>query len=75
MSASARDFYNFMKHLFGTNPESTRYQKPLLLGTQVVPIQIGEQLQTSETNTTPLGERAGIADGYGNSGTWTDTPP
>jgi hypothetical protein len=73
VSASARDFYNFMKHLFGTNPESTRYQKPLLLGTQVIPIQIGEQLQTSQTTTgdngSPLGERAGVADGYGNSGT------
>lgn len=70
VSASARDFYNFMKHIFGTNPESTRYQKPLLLGTQVVPIQIGEQLQTSETTSnSPLGDRGGIADGYGNSGT------
>lgn len=73
VSASARDFYNFMKHIWGTNPESTRYSKPLLLGTQVVPIQIGEQLQTSQTTTgangSPLGERGGIADGYGNSGT------
>lgn len=76
VSASARDFYNFMKHLFGTNPESTRYQKPLLLGTQVVPIQISEQLQTSQTTKStdsqfgsPLGERAGVADGFGNSGT------
>ena len=72
VSASARDFYNFMKHLFGTNPESTRYQKPLLLGTEVVPVQIGEQLQTSQTTTgvngSPLGERGGIADGYGNGG-------
>ena len=72
VSASARDFYNFMKHIFGTNPESTRYQKPLLLGTEVVPVQIGEQLQTSQTTTgingSPLGERGGIADGYGNGG-------
>lgn len=73
VSASARDFYNFMKTIFGTNPESTRYQKPLLLGTQVIPVQISEQLQTSQTTTgltgSPLGERAGVADGYGNSGT------
>lgn len=73
VSASARDFYNFMKHIWGTNPESTRYSKPLLLGTQVIPIQIGEQLQTSQTtigdNGSPLGERGGVADGYGNSGT------
>lgn len=72
VSASARDFYNFMKHIFGTNPESTRYQKPLLLGTEVVPIQISEQLQTSQTTTgvsgSPLGERGGVADGYGNGG-------
>lgn len=70
LSGSARDFYNFMKHLFGTNPESTRYQKPLLLGTEVVPVQIGEQLQTSEsTSSSPLGDRAGVADAYGNGGT------
>lgn len=70
LSGSARDFYNFMKHLFGTNPESTRYQKPLLLGTDVVPVQIGEQLQTSEsTSSSPLGDRAGVADAYGNGGT------
>lgn len=68
-SASARDFYNFMKYNFGTNPESTRYKKPLLLGTKVIPIQISEQLQTSETSNTPLGERAGVADAYGNGGT------
>lgn len=69
-SASARDFYNFMKYNFGTSPESTRYKKPLLLGTKIIPIQIGEQLQTSEsTQSSPLGERAGIADGYGNGGT------
>lgn len=72
-STSARDFYNFMKYTFDTNPESTRYSKPLLLGTQVVPIQIGEQLQTSQTtqgeNGSPLGERAGIAEGFGSQGT------
>jgi hypothetical protein len=72
-SASARDFYNFMKYNFGTNPESTRYNKPLLLGTKVIPIQIGEQLQTSQTTNgddgSPLGDRAGVADGYGSGGT------
>ena len=69
-SASARDFYNFMKYNFGTNPESTRYNKPLLLGTKIIPIQIGEQLQTSQTTeTSPLGDRAGVADGYGSGGT------
>lgn len=65
-SESARDFYNFMKYNFGTNPESTRYQKPLLLGTKVIPIQISEQLQTSQTtDDSALGQRAGVADGYG----------
>lgn len=69
-SASARDFYNFMKYNFATNPESTRYNKPLLLGTKIIPIQIGEQLQTSQTTeTSPLGDRAGVADGYGSGGT------
>lgn len=72
-STSARDFFNFMKYNFGTNPESTRYSKPLLLGTEVVNIQIGEQLQTSQTTQgddgSPLGTRGGVAEGFGSAGT------
>ena len=65
----ARDFRTWLDMQFGEKP-SEDYQPPLLLGTQVCPIQIGEQLQTSETTSaSPLGERAGIADGYSNSGT------
>lgn len=70
VSSTAQDFYHFMMRLFGTNPESTRYNRPLLLGTDIVPVQIGEQLQTSEsTSSSPLGERAGVADGSGRGGT------
>lgn len=72
-SASARDFFNFMKYNFGTNPESTRYSKPLLLGTEVINIQVGEQLQTSQTTQgddgSPLGTRGGVAEGFGSAGT------
>ena len=65
--AWSRDFYNFMTHEYGAEPESAKYDKPLLLGTQRVPIMISEQLQTSaSTDDSPLGSRAGVAEGYGN---------
>lgn len=65
----ARDFVTWMQMQYGETP-SDDYDNPLLLGTQVCPIQIGEQLQTSETtSSSPLGERAGTAEGYSNSGT------
>lgn len=65
----ARDFRTWLDMQFSETPNE-EHQPPLLLGTQVIPIQIGEQLQTSETTSqSPLGERAGVADGYSNSGT------
>lgn len=65
----AKDFVTWMQMQYGEKP-SDDYDNPLLLGTQVCPIQIGEQFQTSETtSSSPLGERAGTAEGYSNSGT------
>lgn len=68
----AKDFITWMEMQYGEKPTND-YQLPLLLGTQVVPVQIGEQLQTSQTTTgvtgSPLGERAGVADAYGSNGT------
>lgn len=70
---SARDFVSFMSSSYGEKPRE-RYIKPVFLGSQVVKVQIGEQLQTSEsTSSSPLGERAGVADGYGSSGTINET--
>lgn len=68
----AKDFVHWLKMQYGETPSDT-YQLPLLLGTQICPVQIGEQLQTSQTTQgaggSPLGERAGVGDGYSNSGT------
>lgn len=70
---SARDFVSFMTSSYGEKPRET-YVKPVFLGSQVLKVQIGEQLQTSEsTSSSPLGERAGVADGYGSSGTINET--
>lgn len=70
---SAKDFVSFMNSSYGEKPRE-RYIKPVFLGSQVVKIQIGEQLQTSESSgDSPLGERAGVADGYGSSGTINET--
>ena len=69
-NAFARDFYSWMQANFGVSPNSIVNQRPLLLGTKVVPVQIGEQLQTSQsTDSSPLGERGGTAEGYGNGST------
>lgn len=68
----AKDFVTWMQMQYNEKPDDD-YSLPRLLGTQIVPVQIGEQLQTSQTtfgaSGSPLGERAGIADAYGNSGT------
>lgn len=59
-NAFARDFYSWMQANFGVSPNSIVNQRPLLLGTKVIPVQIGEQLQTSQTtDSSPLGERGG----------------
>lgn len=69
-SAWSRDIYNFFKTHFGSTPKTVEYHTPLLLGTSKVQINIGEQLQTSESSSSsPLGSRAGIAEGFGNGNT------
>lgn len=70
---SARDFVSFMNSSYGEKPRE-RYIKPVFLGSQIVKVQIGEQLQTSESSgSSPLGERAGVGDGYGSSWTINET--
>ena len=66
---SAKDFVSFMESSYGEKPRE-RYVKPVFLGSQEIKVQIGEQLQTSEsTASSPLGERAGTAEGYSSSAT------
>lgn len=70
---SAKDFVSFMESSYGEKPRE-RYIKPVFLGSQEIKIQIGEQLQTSEsTSVSPLGERAGTAEGYSSSATVYET--
>lgn len=71
-NTAARNFYDFLKHHFGTIAKSVTYGRPEFLGSTRVPVNISEQLQSSQTtqgeNGSPLGARAGVADGFG-SGT------
>lgn len=71
-NTAARNFYDFLKHHFGTTAKSVVYGRPEFLGSTRVPINISEQLQSSQTtqgeNGSPLGSRAGVGDGFG-SGT------
>ena len=70
---SAKDFVSFMESSYGEKPRE-RYIKPVFLGSQEIKVQIGEQLQTSEsTASSPLGERAGTAEGYSSSATVYET--
>lgn len=70
---SAKDFVSFMESSYGEKPRE-RYIKPVFLGSQEIKVQIGEQLQTSEsTSSSPLGERAGTAEGYSSSATVYET--
>lgn len=50
---------------FGVRPADYRLQRPELFGAMRVPVQISEVLQTSETSTSPQGNMAGHAVGYG----------
>lgn len=70
---SAKDFVSFMESSYGEKPRE-RYIKPVFLGSQEIKVQIGEQLQTSQsTQSSPLGERAGTAEGYSSSATVYET--
>lgn len=50
---------------FGVRAGDARLQRPEYLGGSVVPITVGDVLQTSESGETPLGMPAGIAGGTG----------
>ena len=61
-------YTEFLRGIFGTSPTDSRLQRPEFLGGAKCPIMFGEVLQTSETNTTPMGSYAGRGIAGGNSG-------
>ena len=62
--AGSRYVEQILAH-FGIRSSDARLQRPEYLGGSVVPIMVGDILQTSETQTTPLGTPAGVAQGAG----------
>lgn len=50
---------------FGIRSSDARLQRPQYLGGCVIPVNVGDILQTSETNETPLGTPAGVAQAMG----------
>lgn len=52
---------------FGIRSSDARLQRPQYIGGAVIPVNVGDILQTSETGETPLGTPAGIAQAMGRS--------
>ena len=67
-TAVARSIKKFYEMMVGTTPTHIEYDKPLLLGADHQNVQVSEVIQTSETNETPLGTRAGIIADFGKGG-------
>lgn len=55
----------YIRAHFGVTPKDARLQLPEFLGGLKMPILVGENYQTSETNATPQGNRVGIGNAYG----------
>lgn len=54
-------YTEFLKGHFGVSPNDETLQRPRYIGSLIQPVVVSEVLQTSETNTTPLGDYAGYA--------------
>ena len=68
-TAVARTIKKWYQGIFGTTPSHDDYDSPLLLGKASSSIQVGEILQQSQTtDTSALGDRAGVALGGCNKG-------
>lgn len=52
-------YVEFLQAHFGVSPKDSRMQRPVYIGGMKSPVIISEVLQTSESNTTSLGEMAG----------------
>lgn len=66
--AMARSLKHAFQSIMGITPTHIEYDKPLLLGMDHMPINIGEVIQTSQTDLTPQGQRTGLAAAHGKSG-------
>lgn len=62
--AGARYVEQILAH-FGIRSSDSRLQRPEYIGGSVVPVFIGDVLQTSESDTTPLGTPAGVGQAAG----------
>lgn len=57
--------YNeYLRAIFSVAPNDETIQKPVWLGGTSVDIMVSEIIQTSESNTTPLGEKGGVANSF-----------
>lgn len=54
-------YTEFLKGHFGVSPNDETLQRPRYIGSLIQPVVVSEVLQTSESNTTPLGDYAGYA--------------
>lgn len=64
---SGSRYIEFVKSDFNVNSSDARLQRPEFMGGNTTPVLITETLQTSQTDTTPLGEMAGHGISMGGS--------
>lgn len=68
MANTDGSYREYMKAMFGVYPASGDDLRPIYIGGTYQPLVLSEVLQTSETGSTPLGERAGegmsVSSGY-----------
>lgn len=64
---SGSRYIEFVKSDFNVNSSDARLQRPEFMGGNTTPVLISETLQTSQTDTTPLGEMAGHGISMGGS--------
>lgn len=65
-TAWTRNIKEWLQSQWSAISRYTTVTEPSLCGSSDVDINISQVLQTSETDTTPLGTRAGVGSGYGN---------
>lgn len=66
--AVARSIRSYFQQKFGTSPSHGDDTNTLLLGQNHSPVNIGEVIQTSQTDNTPQGTRSGLGAAHSNSG-------
>lgn len=64
-----------VRNFFGTFLPDWYFDRPIYLGGQVQPIQIGEVVQTAGDSSNPLAYRGGVANSYGRTRTVTFKAP